>query len=111
MKTFINLTPHDIVFNDGSILKIGGTPARVQASFTDFDELKISEQTFGEIQDLPEPKEDVIYVVSAIVLAAAKAEGRTDVVAPATGHPDCLRVTDRTSPKFGQILSVPGYVK
>lgn len=37
-------------------------------------------------------------------LAAAKEKGRTDVVAPATGHPDCIR-------KDGFIVSVPGFVR
>lgn len=49
------------------------------------------------------PKEGTIYIVSAMVLAAAKEKGRTDVVAPATGHPDCIR-------KDGFIVSVPGFV-
>ena len=36
--------------------------------------------TFGEIVDLPEPEEGVIYVVSMLV--AARAVGRTDLVSP-----------------------------
>jgi len=42
--------------------------------------------------------------VSALVLSAAKAAGRTDCVAPATGHPACVR-------KDGFIVSVPGFVR
>ena len=61
-------------------------------------------QEFGEIEGLPEPEEEVRYVVSAIVLSAAKAAGRTDCVAPATGHPDVVR-NDK-----GHIVSVPGFV-
>lgn len=54
---------------------------------------------YGEIENLPEPEEGTIYIVSA----AAKEKGRTDVVAPATGHPDCKR-------ENGFIVSVPGFV-
>ena len=37
-------------------------------------------------------------------IAVAKAKGRTNCVAPATGHPDCIR-------KDGFIVSVPGFVR
>lgn len=60
--------------------------------------------TEGDLDNLPEPEEGTIYIVSAMVLAAAKNKGRTDVVAPATGHPDCIR-------KDGFIVSVPGFVR
>jgi hypothetical protein len=39
-----------------------------------------------------------------MVLEAAKAEGRNDCVAPATGHPEVKRNSQ------GQIDSVPGFV-
>ena len=42
--------------------------------------------------------------MTEILLEAAKEKGRTDVVAPATGHPDCIR-------KDGFIVSVPGFVR
>lgn len=38
------------------------------------------------------------------ILCANIEKGRTDVVAPATGHPDCIR-------KDGFIVSVPGFVR
>jgi hypothetical protein len=101
----INLTPHAIVLNDGRSVGASGSVARVSSSFTKFDEAGICEQTFGDIQGLPEPKEDTLYVVSALVLAAAKASGRTDVIAPATGHPEVRRN------EAGQIISVPGFVR
>ena len=43
-------------------------------------------------------------IKNLMVLTAAKEKGRTDVVAPATGHPDCVR-------KDGFIVSVPGFVR
>ena len=32
---------------------------------------------YGEIENLPEPEEGTIYIVSAMVLAAAKEKGRS----------------------------------
>lgn len=99
---FVNLTPHTITLNDGTSFPSAGI-ARVSASFSDFDDNGICRQKFGDITGLPDPKDGVRYIVSALVLSAAKAQGRTDVVAPATGHPDCVR-------KDGFIVSVPGFV-
>ena len=62
----------------------------------------ICQQVFGDVTGLPEPKEDTVYIVSALVLAATD---RQDVVAPATGHPGCVRN------EKGLIESVPGFVR
>ena len=102
MATFVNLTPHGLTLNDGTILPASGQVARVSASFTEFDQNGICHQKFGDVENLPESKEDTIYVVSALVLATVK--DREDVVAPATGHPDCVR-------NNGMIVSVPGFVR
>jgi hypothetical protein len=102
MKRFINFTPHAIKLNDGTVYPSQGV-ARVSASFTEFVD-GICHQQFGDVVGLPEPKEGVCYIVSAIVLAAAKAAGRSDIVAPATGHPAVVRN------EAGQIDSVPGFV-
>lgn len=99
---FKNLTPHSVRLNNGIEILPSGTIARVSVEFTDFDG-SIAEQKFGEIENLPEPKDGVIYVVSGFVLAAAK--GRDDVVAPATGHPETVRN------EKGHIVSVPGFVR
>lgn len=101
---FINLTPHAIVLNDGTTFQPSGTIARVTASFSDFDQNGVCEQVFGEIQDLPAPADDTVYIVSGLVLGALKGT-RLDVVAPATGHPGVVR-NDK-----GQIASVPGFVR
>ena len=102
---FINLTPHVIVLNDGTTLNSEGV-ARVSATFSEPDAFGIMEQVFGEITGLPTetPAGEIRYVVSSIVLQAAKSAGRTDCVAPATGHPDTVR-NDK-----GHIISVPGFV-
>ena len=46
----------------------------------------MSEQEFGEIIGLPDPKPGTCYIVSAIVLAAAKEQDRTDCLAPDTAR-------------------------
>lgn len=101
---FVNLTPHKIVLNDGTTFESKGV-ARVSSRFTEFDGNKICEMKFDdEISGLPEPEKDTIYIVSLIVLPVAKEKGRNDVVAPATGHPDCIR-------ENGFVKSVPGFVR
>lgn len=102
MKQFINLTPHTITLNDGTQYPSVGV-ARVSNTFTNFDSDGVCDVVYGDITGLPDAKEDTYYIVSALVLSAAKALGRTDCVAPATGHPNCKR-------KDGFIVSVPGFV-
>lgn len=118
----INKTPHLIKVTGGPTLEPALPPARVKAEFRPaeaqpgalpvslggdvlrLDGVTVYAQEFGEILDLPEPAAGTIYVVSAIVLAAAKKAGRQDCVAPATGHPDVVR------DEQGRIVSVPGFV-
>ena len=103
MTQFKNFTPHAIALNDGRTFASEGL-ARVSASFSDFNADGVCEQQFGDVTGLPEPADGVLYIVSALVLTAAKVAGRTDCVAPATGHPDCVR-------NEGVIVSVPGFVR
>lgn len=98
---FINCTPHTIVLNDGTKFEPCGQIARVANNFTPFDESGVCKVVYGDLQNVPAPEEGVLYIVSAMVLAASD---RADLVAPATGHPDCVR-SDK-----GFILSVPGFV-
>lgn len=99
---FVNLTPHTITLNSGVSYPSQGV-ARVSNSFTDFDANNICTVVYGDVTGLPDPKPNTVYIVSALVLSALKGK-REDVVAPATGHPDCVR-------KDGFIVSVPGFVK
>lgn len=101
-KFFKNFTPHTIKLNDSRTFISEGV-ARVSNTFTSF-EGDVCDVTYGDITGLPDPVADTYYIVSALVLAAAKAKGRTDCVAPATGHPSCVR-------KDGFIVSVPGFVR
>lgn len=104
---FINLTPHDIKLNDGTIYQASGKVARVANKFSNFC-CGISKVFYGEIENLPEPEDGVYYIVSAMVLVANNDKPvwnrRGDLVAPATGHPDCVR-------KDGFIVSVPGFIR
>ena len=101
---FVNCTPHAICLNDGRVFEPSGVIARVAARTSEFDANGIATQSFGAVENLPEPKENTVYIVSALVLGRAQIEGRDDVVAPATGHKDCVR-------ENGFIKSVPGFVR
>lgn len=100
--TFLNYTPHNVVMNDGRVFTSCGV-ARVSNTFSDVVD-DVCEVHYGDIVGLPEPTEGVTYIVSALVLSAAKELGRNDCVAPATGHPQCVR-------KDGFIVSVPCFVR
>ncbi len=98
---FKNYTPHEIVLNDGTRYPSMGL-ARVSATFGAFDSDGICRQQFGDVTGLPEPSADVLLIVSGMVCAASD---RTDLVAPATGHPETIRN------EKGHIVSVPGFVR
>ena len=101
----VNLCPHNIILNDGRSFETTGTVARVETTHTSPEgPFNIMQVRYGRITNLPEPQEGTLYIVSLIVLQAAKQQGRTDCVAPATGHPDVVRN------EKGQIVSVPGFV-
>lgn len=99
---FVNLTPHPIVLNDGRVFEPSGTVARVTSEHTPFNEDGVCSVKFGEIINLPEPQPETLYIVSGMV---ASATNRSDVVSPATGHPETKRN------EKGQIASVPGFVR
>lgn len=101
---FKNLCPHAVVLNDGRTFASEGL-ARVSATFTDVNADGICEQKFGEITGLPKPEKGVVFIVSVLVLSAAEQQGRTDCVAPASGHPGCIR------DEQGRIVSVPCFVR
>jgi hypothetical protein len=123
VATFINLTPHDVVILDAELMPEGKLQAyvepepvvkkvfpsagvaRVETTFSSFDENGVATQTFGEIVGLPEPRDGVLYIVSLPVLERAHAAGRTDVVAPATA-PGLGAARQN-----GQIIGVIGFVR
>lgn len=100
---FINLTPHSINLNSGATIPPSGDVARVSCEFGRFDDNGVCTVHYGQIANLPMAQPDTLYIVSAMVLSAIGGL-RQDVVAPATGHPDTVRIN-------GRIVSVPGFVK
>lgn len=89
---FVNLTPHvvNVVDNDGNtVLSVvpSGTVARVNAQTTvvsNIGGVDVVRTTFGDVDGLPVPQDDTVYIVSTLVLQALNGT-RTDVVAPDTG--------------------------
>ena len=83
----VNLTPHRLNIQDltGDFVVIppSGTIARVKVSLEETAVLdpgvQIYSATYGEVENLPEPKPGVSYVVSGLVAAAAP---RPDVFSP-----------------------------
>ena len=88
----VNLTPHvinvhchgDVVVDvapSGVVARCTVTSEEVETITTDDGiSIPVRRSTFGELKDLPEPQDGVMYIVSRIVLDAAK--GRTDLRAP-----------------------------
>lgn len=85
MNTFVNLTAHDIYeVTTGQKFPASGRVARVKTMSVTTDTISsipIYDIKFGEIQGLPDPADNTIYIVSALTLKAVP-EHRTDVVAP-----------------------------
>lgn len=99
---FVNCTPHAIMLNNGTTYQSSGIVPRVSQVISDFDSNLIATQNFGNVEGLPQQQDGVLLIVSAMVLSAST---RPDLVAPATGHKDCVR-NDK-----GHIVSVPGFVR
>lgn len=114
--TFVNLTPHSIAVRDvaGSVVTFpaSGVVARVGTSWSKRTAIGAFETftvTYTTIEGLPldSGDENKFYIVSALVLEAAKASQHPllkQLVAPATGHNGVER-NDK-----GHIVSVPGFV-
>lgn len=86
--TFINLTPHAISFlnNDGNIIKVveaSGKLARLTTktiTVDDFDGVPVTETVYGEVEGLPDPIPNTIFIVSSLV--AQRVPERQDVFIP-----------------------------
>lgn len=101
----VNLTPHEITIEGVGTFEPRGN-ARVKMIKSEsfyLGKIRITEQNLGEIEGLPDPKENVIYIVSNVVLSALK-NTRKDVYAPDTG-------SDATRNAEGQIVSVKGLIQ
>jgi len=84
----MNLTPHPLVFHWGdrqSVIPVSGKAVRCSSKSTQvgqLGEIPLVRKTLGELENLPEPRKGVLYIVSAIAAQAAWCVGRWDVVVP-----------------------------
>ena len=82
----VNLTPHCInYYIEDYIVKLPSKGiARISAETVDVKSINgysLTRTVYGEVQDLPEPEEDTLFVVSAMVRIALP--DRKDLVSPA----------------------------
>lgn len=85
---FVNLCPHAVTFvnEDNETIRVvepSGTVARLSTiteTIGEMDGIPITQTLFGRITGLPEPEENTIYIVSALV--AEQCPGRDDVFIP-----------------------------
>ena len=101
----INLTPHTVNLIDGdgktfTILPSGIIPRLTEEkeSLGTINGFPVVKKSFGEVENLPEPKEGTIYIVSALVAGAVN---RDDLVVP-----DGLVRNDK-----GQIIGCSGFAR
>ena len=79
----INLTPHAVTVRSQAgdrTFPPSGQVARVATQSVLVDEIDgipVFEQTFGDIEGLPDPEEGTISIVSMMVRQAAQEQGRT----------------------------------
>jgi hypothetical protein len=106
-KNIVNLTPHDVVIYDQSgkniIMQIPPTApaARVQSEtlvIDDIDGVPVTCIKYGKVENLPEPREGTVYIVSMLVQQALPQ--RTDLLRPDTSPQNVVRDA------AGQILGV-----
>jgi len=85
--TMVNLTPHAVTFlvdgKDPVVVPASGTVARLKTSTAvigDVDGIPITKTVFGDITDLPDQVDGVVYIVSSLVAQACR--DRSDVFIP-----------------------------
>lgn len=79
----VNLTPHEITFMGKETITIStsGIVARVtvkREQIGTLNDLPIYRSVFGQVENLPDPKADTVYIVSAMVAQAVKGK-RDDI--------------------------------
>jgi hypothetical protein len=115
---FVNLTPHAIVVRrqdgsdltiapSGQVARVAETPGQPISLGPDGAGVSIwTSPVAGEVQGLPDPTADTVYIVSAVVAAALAGRGRSDVLRPGTGPQDCaVRSAD------GKIVAVTRLIR
>ena len=84
----VNLTPHavHIMDADNNVIRTIEPSKKVARLKTTtvitgcIDDIPITETVFGEVENLPQPKEDTVYIVSALIAQAAI--NRRDIFIP-----------------------------
>jgi hypothetical protein len=96
MTAIINLTPHPLQLyqENGEVLTISPTAPAARVSSVTEEVFKIggfpiTRTTFGDVENLPDPEEGTIFVVSMLVQQAAP--NRTDLYRPDTGPQNVVR--------------------
>ncbi len=109
----VNKTPHALVVRpaagDDIVFAPVAPPARVATTAVvgePIDGIPVARTVWGEVENLPAPSADTVYLVSALVLARVPERAGVDVFAPDTGA-TAIRVAD--GPKKGQIEAVRGF--
>jgi len=86
MINFVNLTPHTLnIHSNGNVTDIApsGEIARVSTSYNHTNTvagINVYSCVYGDINDLPEPQDNKIFVVSGVVKSAVP--NREDVMSP-----------------------------
>jgi len=88
MKKIINLTPHEVTLVDdnGNIITTfppSGIVARVSVKIvrvTTINNIPVTTSSFGEVENLPEPNDEEVFIVSSLV--AQRCKHRKDVFIP-----------------------------
>lgn len=100
----INLTPHDITLIKGDEQEVfpkSIAPARVATTKKVVGTLNgspINSTAFGAVENLPEPQEGTVYIVSAIVAQAVK-----------DNRNDCFIVDETVRNEAGQIIGCKAF--
>jgi len=105
----INLTPHEVKIFDDQNNIIATFPPSGQVARVSVKRQKVGEvngipiyaNKFGEVQNLPPPQPDTVYIVSILVLQACPQ--RSDLVAPDTTPAGAIR------DEQGKIIGVRGF--
>jgi len=100
MPRLINCTPHPLTLRDTDgtdhVLDTSDAVARITSIPGELHDLGLpvpvaEADTWGDVVDLPAPKEGTFYIVSALVGSALRGT-RDDLLVPGTGpHDNCVR--------------------
>jgi len=105
----VNLTPHEVtIYDENGNVKLrippSGQVARVksrQVKIGEINGIPVFKTEFYDIEGLPDPQPDTVYIVSLLVLQACR--DRKDLVAPDTSPQGAVRDSE------GKIIGTRGF--